>query len=37
MKGVVLLVFHKMDDEEASVLAIGTTRKIEGVVDPEKK
>jgi dipeptide/tripeptide permease len=30
-------VFHKMDDEEASVLAIGTTRKIEGTFDPKKK
>ncbi|KAJ6630247.1 PTR2-domain-containing protein [Mycena sp. CBHHK59/15] len=29
--------FRKMDDEEASILAIGTTRKIEGVMDPEKK
>ncbi|KAJ7700834.1 hypothetical protein B0H17DRAFT_1176698 [Mycena rosella] len=26
-----------MDDEQASVLAVGTTRKIEGVIDPEKK
>ncbi|KAJ7891313.1 PTR2-domain-containing protein [Mycena olivaceomarginata] len=34
---IIWLFFHKMDDEEASVLAIGTTRKIEGVVDPEKK
>ncbi|KAJ7184518.1 PTR2-domain-containing protein [Mycena filopes] len=34
---VIWLLFHEMDDEEAAVLAIGTTRKIDGVVDPEKK
>ncbi|KAJ7491064.1 POT family-domain-containing protein [Mycena latifolia] len=34
---LIWFLFHKMDDEEASVLAIGTTRKIEGVIDPEKK
>ncbi|KAF7353815.1 PTR2-domain-containing protein [Mycena venus] len=34
---IIYLFFHKMDEEEASVLAIGTTRKIEGIIDPEKK
>ncbi|KAJ7348907.1 PTR2-domain-containing protein [Mycena albidolilacea] len=34
---IIWLFFHKMDDEEASVLAIGTSRKIEGVIDPEKR
>ncbi|KAJ7684421.1 PTR2-domain-containing protein [Mycena polygramma] len=33
---LIWLLFHKMDDEEASVLAIGTTREIQGIVDPEK-
>ncbi|KAJ6606181.1 PTR2-domain-containing protein [Mycena vulgaris] len=34
---LIWIFFHNMDDEEASVLAIGSTRKIEGVIDPEKK
>ncbi|KAJ7084827.1 PTR2-domain-containing protein [Mycena belliarum] len=34
---LIWFLFHKMDDEEASLLAIGTTRKIEGVYDPEKR
>ncbi|KAJ7144956.1 PTR2-domain-containing protein [Mycena crocata] len=34
---LIWIFFHKMDDEDASVLAIGTTRKIEGVADLEKK
>ncbi|KAJ6546896.1 PTR2-domain-containing protein [Mycena capillaripes] len=33
---IIWLLFRRMDDEEASVLAIGTARKIEGVIDPEK-
>ncbi|KAJ7590839.1 PTR2-domain-containing protein [Mycena floridula] len=34
---VIHIFFHEMDEEPAAVMAIGTTRKIEGVIDPEKK